>query len=32
MKTLVGNDELEKFDEIQKEIDQQLEQLEAEYV
>jgi len=32
MKTLVGNEELSKFDEIQKEIDQQMEALEAEYV
>lgn len=32
MKTLVENDQLEKFDEIQKEIDQQMEKLEAEYV
>jgi V/A-type H+-transporting ATPase subunit A len=32
MKTLVKNDELEKFDEIQNEIDQQMDKLEAEYV
>jgi V/A-type H+/Na+-transporting ATPase subunit A len=32
MKTLVENDDLSKFDEIQKDIDQQLENLEAEYV
>jgi vacuolar-type H+-ATPase catalytic subunit A/Vma1 len=31
MKTLVGNEDLSKFDDIQKEIDQQLEKLEAEY-
>jgi vacuolar-type H+-ATPase catalytic subunit A/Vma1 len=31
MKTLVENDQLEKFDDIQKQIDEQLEQLEAEY-
>lgn len=31
MKTLVENDQLEKFDDIQKEIVQQMEQLEAEY-
>ena len=32
MKTQVRNDELSKFDDIQKEIDQQMETLEAEYV
>ena len=32
MKTQVGNEELSKFDDIQKEIDQQMETLEAEYV
>jgi len=32
MKTQVGNDDLSKFDDIQKEIDQQMEKLEAEYV
>jgi V/A-type H+-transporting ATPase subunit A len=32
MKTLVENDQLEKFEEIQKDIDQQMEKLEAEYV
>ena len=31
MKTQVENDELSKFDEIEKEIDQQMEKLEAEY-
>ena len=31
MKTLVDNEDLSKFDDIQKEIDQQLEKLEAEY-
>jgi len=31
MKTLVENDELSKFDDIRKEIDQQMEKLEAEY-
>jgi V/A-type H+-transporting ATPase subunit A len=31
MKTLVDNENLSKFDDIQKEIDQQLEKLEAEY-
>src|SRR3990172_5683325 len=31
MKTLVGNEDLSKFDDIQKEVDQQLEKLEAEY-
>jgi V/A-type H+-transporting ATPase subunit A len=31
MKTLVGNEDLSKFDDIQKEIDGQMEKLEAEY-
>ena len=32
MKTLVENDALSKFDDIQKQIDEQMEKLEAEYV
>jgi V/A-type H+/Na+-transporting ATPase subunit A len=32
MKTLVGNEDLSKFDDIQKEINEQMEKLEAEYV
>jgi hypothetical protein len=31
MKTLVSNEELEKMEQIRKEMDEQLDQLEAEY-
>ena len=31
MKSNIGNDELQKFDEVQKAIDEQMSQLDAEY-